>query len=157
MKIAVCPGSFDPVTVGHVDLVERAAAIFDRVILCVMVNGEKHHMFPLDQRLEMARAAVSHLPNAEALSCDGLLAAFAQNQGACALVKGIRGSADLDWETQMAQINRDLCPSLDTIFLPARPEHLHISSTLAREMLRHGQPLDRYIPANALRVLSRFR
>ena len=157
MKTAVCPGSFDPITVGHLDLVERTAAVFDRVILCVMVNGEKQHMFSLDQRLEMARAALAHLPNVEAAACDGLLAEFAREHGACALSKGIRGGADLDWESQMAQINRDLCPQLDTVFFPARPEHLHISSTMAREMIRHGQRLDRYIPRGALDVLARIR
>lgn len=157
MKTAVCPGSFDPITTGHLDLVERAAAIFDKVILCVMVNGEKHHMFSLEERLELARCAAAHLPNVQAMACSGLLAAFAREQGACALVKGVRGGADLDWETQMAQINRDLYPELDTVFLPSRPELLHISSTLAREMLRYQQPLHRYIPAGALDALSRIR
>lgn len=157
MKTAVCPGSFDPITVGHLDLVCRAAAIFDQVILCVMVNGEKHHMFSLEERLELARAATSHLPNVRAEACGGLLAGFAREKGACALVKGVRGGGDLDWEAQMAQINRDLHPGLDTILLPARPEHLHISSTLAREMLRHHQSLDRYIPAGAMDALNRIR
>lgn len=157
MKIAVCPGSFDPVTVGHLDLVERAAAIFDKVILCVMVNGEKHPMFTPEQRLEMARAAVAHIPNAEAVSCSGLLADFAREQGACALIKGARNSMDFDWEFQLAQINRDLYPALDTILLPARPEHLHISSTMVREMIRYHQKLDDYVPAGAAGILQSIR
>lgn len=157
MRTAVCPGSFDPITVGHLDLVCRAAAIFDQVVLCVMVNGEKRHMFSLEERLELARAATVALPNVRAEACGGLLAEFAKDQGACALVKGVRGGGDLDWETQMAQINRDLNPGLDTILLPARPEHLHISSTLAREMLRHHQDLERYIPAGAMDALNRIR
>ena len=157
MRIAVCPGSFDPITVGHLDLAERAAAIFDRVILCVMVNGEKKHMFTLDERLELARAAAAHLPNVEAAACGGLLADFAREQGACALVKGVRGGTDLDWEMQLAQINRDLFPRLDTVLLPARPEHMHISSTMVREMLRYQQRLEPYIPSGAMRALQRIR
>ena len=156
MRIAVCPGSFDPITVGHLDLVERAAAIFDRVILCVMVNGEKRPMFTPEERLGIARGAVAHLPNVEAAACGGLLAEFARQQGACALVKGVRGAADLDWEYQMAQINRELCPGLDTVLLPARPEHIHISSTMVREMIRYHQPLDRCVPAGGLSILQRI-
>ena len=157
MRIAVCPGSFDPVTVGHLDLVERAAAIFDRVILCVLVNGEKHPMFTPEQRLAMAKAAVAHIPNAEAESCSGLLADFARDRGACALVKGARTGSDFDWEFQMAQINRDLYPALDTVLLPARPEHLHISSTMVRDMIRYHQKLDNYVPAGAAGILQSIR
>ena len=157
MRIAVCPGSFDPVTVGHLDLVERAAAIFDRVILCVLVNGEKHPMFTPEQRLAMAKAAVAHIPNAEAEACSGLLADFARDRGACALVKGARTGSDFDWEFQMAQINRDLYPALDTVLLPARPEHLHISSTMVRDMIRYHQKLDNYVPAGAAGILQSIR
>ena len=157
MKLAVCPGSFDPITVGHLDLVERAAAIFDRVVVCVMVNGEKHPMFTLEERLEMIRGAVAHMPGVEAAVCGGLLADFARERGAAALVKGARSSAALDWEFQMAQINRDLCPRLDTVILPARPCHLHISSTMVREMIRYRQSLDGCVPPGAAAVLRGIR
>lgn len=156
MRTAVCPGSFDPITVGHLDLVERAAAIFDQVIVCVMVNSEKKHMFSLEERLELAREAVSHLPNVQAAACGGLLADFAGEHGAQALIKGARTGADFDWELQMAQINRELRPELDTVIFPARPEHLHISSTMVREMIRCHQKLDAYVPAGAAEVLRGF-
>ena len=119
MRIAVCPGSFDPITVGHLDLVERAAALFDQVVVCVMVNSGKKPMFSLEERMEMASAAVAHIPNARAAAWDGLLADFARQEGAQALVKGVRNCIDFDWEYQMAQINRDLWPELDTVILPA--------------------------------------
>lgn len=157
MKIAICPGSFDPITVGHLDLVERGAALFDQVILCVMVNGEKHPMFTPEERLEMARAALAHIPNAQAEAWDGLLADFAREKDACALIKGVRNGIDFEWEYQMAQINRGLLPQLDTLLLPARAEHLHISSTMVRDMIRYHQPLDNCMPAAAVAVLQRIR
>ena len=157
MKIAICPGSFDPITVGHLDLVERGAALFDQVILCVMVNGEKHPMFTPGERLEMARAALAHIPNARAEMWDGLLADFAREKDACALIKGVRNGIDFEWEYQMAQINRGLLPQLDTLLLPARAEHLHISSTMVRDMIRYHQLLDNCMPAAAAAVLQRIR
>lgn len=156
MRTAVCPGSFDPITVGHLDMVERAAALFDQVVVCVMVNSGKSPMFTLEERMEMAAAAVAHIPNARAAACGGLLAHFAREEGAAALVKGARGSGDFDWELQLAQINRDLNPALDTVILPARGRHLHISSTMVREMIRYQQPLDDYVPAGAADILRRI-
>ena len=157
MKIAVCPGSFDPITVGHLDLVERGADLFDQVILCVMVNGEKHPMFTAEERLEMAQAALAHIPNATAETWDGLLADFVRERGACALIKGVCNGIDFEWEYQMAQINRGLLPQLDTLLLPARAEHLHISSTMVRDMIRYHQKLDQCMPAAAAAVLQRIR
>lgn len=157
MRIAVCPGSFDPITVGHLDLIERAARIFDEVIVCVAINSDKRTMFTSQQRLEMARAAVTHLPNVRAELSEGLLADFARENGACALIKGARNGIDFDWEYQLAQINRDLVPELDTVLLPARPSHLHISSTMVRDMIRYHQKLDDYLPAGVLAVLEKIR
>ena len=156
MNTAILPGSFDPVTVGHLDIIERAAAVFDRLIVCIMVNGGKRPFFSMEERLEFLRAAISHIPNAQAVQCGGLLADFAREQGARTLVKGVRGCTDFDWEFQMAQINRDLCPRLDTVILPARPCHLHISSTMVREMIRYQQPLDDYVPAGTADILRRI-
>ena len=153
MNTAVFPGSFDPVTAGHLDIVERAAAIFDRVIVCVMVNAEKRPLFSLEERLRFLRDSIAHIPNASAGVCEGLLADFARQNGAHTLVKGARGCADFENELQMAQINRRLWPALDTVILPAKSEHLHISSTMVREMLRYRQPLDSCVPAGGLAAI----
>ena len=150
MRIAICPGSFDPITVGHLDLVERAAKIFDEVIVCVSVNAEKRNMFSAEERLRIAEAALTHIPNARAEASDMLLVDFARERGACALIKGARGCTDFDWEYQLAQINRDLAPELDTVIFPARPEHQHVSSTMVREMIRYHQPLEKYLPESIL-------
>jgi pantetheine-phosphate adenylyltransferase len=121
-----------------------------------MVNSEKRPMFTPAQRLELAQEAVAHLPNVRAQVWEGLLADFAESVGAKALVKGVRGSVDFDWETQLAQINRSLSPGLDTVFLPARPEYAHISSTMVREMIRYHRPLATCMPAGSAEILRRF-
>ena len=157
MSTAIFPGSFDPVTVGHLDIIERAAGIFDRLIVCIMVNGGKHPFFSMEERLKFLRASISHIPNVQAVLCEGLLADYAREQGARTLVKGVRGCTDFDWEFQMAQINRGLWPELDTILLPARTKHLHISSTMAREMIRYRQPLEKYLPAPIIPLVEKLR
>lgn len=154
MKTAIFPGSFDPITAGHLDIIERAAVIFDEVIVCVMVNGEKRPFLTMEERIKIVRASIAHIGNARAAVCSGLLADFAGEQNAQTLVKGVRGSVDFDWEYQMAQINRGLRQELDTVFFPAKPENLHISSTMAREMIRYGQDLSGVIPAGGLKTLD---
>ena len=148
MRIAVCPGGFDPITLGHLDIIRRAAVLFDRVLVCVMTNGEKDRgMFPPQRRLELARLAVADLPHVEAELWQGLLADYARQRGAGFLVKGVRCGADFDSEYQMAWINQSLAPDLETVLLPARPEFIYFSSTMAREMIRYGQDLTRYLPS----------
>ena len=148
MRIAVCPGSFDPITLGHLDIIRRAAVLFDRVLVCVMTNGEKDRgMFPPQRRLELARLAVADLPHVETELWQGLLADYARQRGAGFLVKGVRCGADFDSEYQMAWINQSLAPDLETVLLPARPEFIYFSSTMAREMIRYGQDLTRYLPS----------
>ena len=147
MRIAVCPGSFDPITLGHLDIIRRASALFDRVWVCVMANGEKSRgMFPPQRRLELVRLAVEELPNVEAELWTGLLADYARQRNAGFLVKGVRCGTDFDNEYQMAWINPSLAVELETVLLPARPEFSYFSSTMAREMIRYGQDLKRYLP-----------
>ena len=148
MKTAIYPGSFDPITLGHVDVIERAARCFDRVVVCVMTNCEKtNHLFTVEQRVRMVRDTVAPWPNVEAASWDGLLADFAKSIGSDILVKGVRNSSDLDMEYQMALINKGICPTLETVLLPASADFIHFSSTMVREMIRYHQPLEKYVPA----------
>ena len=147
MKIAVFPGSFDPITLGHMDVIRRAAACFDKLYVCVMVNCDKKHLFPQEKRLELIKKSVQDFPNVEVEQWDGLVAEYAQKKGARFLVKGIRSAADLDIEMQMARINAGVVPGLETVFLPASAEYQHFSSTMVREMIRYGQPLEKYVPA----------
>ena len=155
MNIAVFPGSFDPVTLGHMDLIGRAATIFDHVYVCAMVNSAKRPMFPEEKRYEMLRAAVAELPNVTAELWTGLLVDYAKARGARYLIKGVRNGTDFDTELGMAQINRALEPTLDTVLFPARTEFLHISSTMVREMVTYRRPLESYMPAAAIEKLYR--
>ena len=148
MRIAVCSGSFDPITLGHMDIIRRAAACFDQVYVCVSPNAEKKgQMFTPAQKLKLVEVAVLELPNVTAEHYSGLLASYAREKGACVLVKGLRNATDFDQEYQMASINRGICPGLETVFLPASPAYQHFSSTMVREMIRYGQPMEQYVPA----------
>ena len=151
MKTAICSGSFDPITLGHLDVIRRAAAIFDKVCVCVSPNAEKkNQMFTPEQKLLLVRTAVADLPNVEAELFPGLLADFAVDHGATAIVRGIRNGSDFDVEYQLALINQDIHPGLETMLLPASAAYQHFSSSMAREMIRYGQPLEKYLPASII-------
>ena len=158
MNIAIYPGSFDPITLGHLDIIRRAAACFDRVYVCVMVNCEKNlPMFTPERRLELIRHSVADFPNVEVENWSGLLADYARAKDAHILVKGVRNCADFELENQMARINQGICPGLETLLLPASAEYEHFSSTMVREMIRYGQPLEKYVPAPVAEELMRQR
>ena len=148
MSVAIYPGSFDPITLGHLDIIERAAACFEKIYVCVMVNCDKKQpMFTREKRLELIQKAIAHIPNAEAELFSGLLADYAREKGARILIKGVRNMTDFDSEMQMARINRGIEPTLETLLLPASAEYEHFCSTMAREMIRYNQPLEKYVPA----------
>ena len=156
MRTAICSGSFDPITLGHLDIIRRAAACFDRVCVCVSPNAEKkNQMFTPEEKLLLVRTAVEDLPNVEAELWPGLLADFAREKGAHILVKGVRNCADWELENQMARINAGICPGLETVLLPASAEYEHFSSTMVREMIRYHQPLEKYVPAPVAEELTR--
>ena len=151
MKTAICSGSFDPITLGHLDVICRAAAIFDKVCVCVSPNAEKkNQMFTPEQKLLLVQTAVADLPNVEAELCPGLLADFAVHPGASVIVLGIRNVTDMAVEYQMALINRGIHPELETFLLPASPAYQHFSSSMAREMIRYRQPLEKYLPMSII-------
>ena len=157
MRTAICSGSFDPITLGHTDIIRRAAACFDQVCVCVVPNAEKkNQMFTPEQKLELVRQSVAPLPNVEAELWPGLLVDFARRHGATAIIRGIRNATDFDAEQQMALINRSLDPELETLFLPAAPEYQYFSSTMAREMIRYHQPLENYLPVQIVPLVRRM-
>ena len=158
MKIAVYPGSFDPVTLGHVNIIERAAAIFDRVYVCVMVNSDKNPKFTQEERADMIRRSTTHLSNVEVETADGLLVDYAEARGACAIVKGLRAVSDFDSEFQMALANRKLNPTIETMFLASSEKYTYLSSTVAREMAKYGADLSDFIPGEIIdAVLAKLK
>jgi len=141
MKIAIYPGSFDPITLGHLDVVRRAAAIFDKLIICVMVNAEKNPMFSLDERLDMVKRTTKKFDNVEADTADMLLAEYAREKGVNIVVKGLRVISDYERECQMALINKKINPELDTLFLPATEQHTYLSSSVVKDLAKYGGEL----------------
>jgi pantetheine-phosphate adenylyltransferase len=152
VSTAVCPGTFDPPTNGHLDVIERAATLFDRVIVAAGVNESKSRLFENAERVEMLREMLAPYGNVSVATFDGLLVDFCRDHGAQAIVKGVRSSADYDYELQMARMNRRLT-GVETVFLPAAPEHGHLSSSLVKEVARLGGDVSAFLPAGVHRRL----
>ena len=146
MKIAIYPGSFDPVTSGHLNIIRRAAHIFDKLIVCVMVNAGKQPMFSLDERVELIRRVTSDLPNVEVDGSSELLAEYAKRKGSCVIIKGLRAGSDFEKEFQMALINHNINPDLDTMFLTAEHQYMYLSSSTVKELGRYDVDLSQFLP-----------
>ena len=161
MKTAVYPGSFDPVTKGHLNIIERAAKLFDRVIVCVMVNADKSSpLFSLEQRKEHLRRVTAHLENVVVDAHDGLLAEYARQNGCCTVIKGLRAGSDFEKEFQMAMINRKLNPKLDSLFLTAEHQYMYLSSSIVKELAHYGAALGDFLPPEIIEEFQetiRFR
>ena len=146
MKIAIYPGSFDPVTSGHLNIIRRASKIFDKLIVCVMVNAGKKPMFSQEERVELIRRVTAELPNVE-VDCSGeLLAEYAKRKGSCVVVKGLRAGSDFENEFQMALINHKINPDLDTMFLTAESQYMYLSSSTVKELGSYGVDLSDFLP-----------
>lgn len=150
MKIAIYPGSFDPVTSGHLNIIRRAANIFDRLIVCVMVNGGKNPMFTLEERVDFIRRVTEDIPNVEVDSSNALLADYAKERGSCVIVKGLRAGSDFENEFQMALINHKINPQLDTMFLTAESQYMYLSSSTVKELAAYDVDLSDFLPGEII-------
>ena len=147
--VALCPGTFDPVTNGHLDIVRRAARLFDRVLVAVVENPSKEPLFPVGDRVAMLEEATGDLPNVEVGSFSGLLVDHARSRGVDAVVKGLRAVTDFDYELQMAQMNRHLS-EVETVFVPTSPDWSYLSSSLVKEVARYGGDVSGLVPEHVL-------
>ena len=146
MKTAIYPGSFDPVTLGHLDVIERASALFDRLIVVVMHNQTKKPMFTAEERVALLRRVTGHLPNVEIDCFDGLLAAYAAERGACTIVKGLRAVSDFEYEFQMTALNYQLDEELETVFIMSPPQYMYLSSSIVREIASLKGDVSGFVP-----------
>lgn len=158
MRSALCPGSFDPVTNGHLDVIERAAGLFERLYVTVFVNSDKSPLFDPQERMDMLREATGHLPTVVVDSASGLLVQYARAHGATVVVRGLRAVSDFEYELAMAEMNKRLYGDLETLFMMTRPAHSYLSSTLVREVARWGGDVSGLVPAGvAERLARKFR
>ncbi len=146
MRIAICPGSYDPVTCGHIKIIERAGRLFDKVIVVVLVNQAKQTVFSRQERVELLKTALKGMANVEVDHCDRLVAEYAHDKGACALVKGLRAVSDFEYEFQMALVNKKLNNELETVFITTEADNMFLSSSMVRELARYGRPLEGFVP-----------
>jgi len=152
-KRAIYPGTFDPVTNGHINIITRAAGMFDRVIMAIAASPSKKPLFSLEERVALAQEATAHLENVEVIGFSDLMASFARDQQATILIRGLRAVADFEYETQLAHMNRHLMPELESVFLMPAKEWSFISSSLVKEVARHRGDVADFLPANVHQAL----
>ena len=150
MKIAIYPGSFDPITNGHLDIIKRSAKIFDKVVVTVSINSSKHPLFTIDERIALVKKVTENIPNVEVATFTGLLAEFASKMGAQAIIKGLRAISDFEYEFQMALMNKKLTEDVETMFMMTSQEYSYLSSSLVKEVGSLGGDLEGLIPAEIM-------
>lgn len=146
MRIAVYPGSFDPITLGHLNIIKRASQIFDKLYVCVMINSSKKPMFSIEERMDYIRRVVSKFGNVEVECFDKLLVDYAKSRSATVIIKGLRAVSDFEWEFQMAAANKKLEPAIDTMFLMSSDKYTYLSSTIVKEMAKYNADLTEFVP-----------
>lgn len=154
MKIAIYPGSFDPITSGHLNIIRRASKIFDKLIVCVMVNSSKRPMFTRDERVDMIKMSLGDISNVEVDSSDELLATYAKRKGSCVIVKGLRAGSDFENEFQMALINHKINPGLDTMFLTSEHQYMYLSSSTVKELGNYDVDLSDFLPEQIIPIFK---
>jgi len=146
-RIALFPGSFDPITLGHVDIIERAVPLFDEIKIAVGTNSAKNYLFSLEQRVQWIEQTFAHEPKISVITYEGLTVDFAREQGVQFLLRGLRNPADFEFEKAIAQANREMVPNLETVFLLTSARYAYISSSIVREVYNHGGDFQKFVPA----------
>ncbi|HJC46925.1 MAG TPA: pantetheine-phosphate adenylyltransferase [Candidatus Lachnoclostridium pullistercoris] len=153
MTRAIYPGSFDPVTLGHLDIIERTAQVMDRVIVGVLNNRKKTPLFSVEERVNMLKSVTAHLPNVEVKSFDGLTIDFARENGAKVIVRGLRAITDFEYELQLSQTNRVIAPEIDTLFLTTSLKYSYLSSSMVKEIAAYGGDISAFLPPEIARLM----
>ena len=153
-KTVIYPGTFDPIHMGHIDIVERASRIFDEVIIAIAVNIDKNPLFTIQERMDLADGATSHLKNIKTLSTEGLIADFAKEHSACGLIRGLRHVSDFEFEFQMATMNNHLNPDVSTLLMVTSDKYVHINSSMVKNVSKLNGDIAKYVPKNVLSALK---
>ena len=157
MSIAVYPGSFDPITLGHLNIIRRAASVFEELLVCVMVNSGKTPLFNGNERVDLIKRTTARFPNVKVESSEELLVDYMKSRGSKVIIKGLRAVSDFDWEFQIALVNRKLDPGIETLFIPSSEKYTYLSSSVVKEMARYGADLHTFVPKEIISdVLSKI-